>query len=211
MVGRASTGKSTLINWLLDRKEERKKKLGQKKTVFISETLTINSVPLLLISWNSPKLLDLNSTEMETVKDVDLIVYTLKMNDARFQPEDITIMRNLVEIFGADFYKKTVFVLTYANLVGFIDKHKLKMNKETMEIKKSEWRNMTIAKLEVVSDVKKESIAISIVTAGHSTQPILFDKHWPTEVLKAFLSQLEDIDHPAFIKICEQHFELLNA
>ena len=206
MVGRVSTGKSTLINLLLGRKKETKMRLGEKKP-FKSETLTINSVPLLLMSWSSPKLSDLNSTEMETVKDVDLIVYTLKMDDARFQPKDITMMCNLVEIFGADFYKKTVFVLTNANKVGSLDKYSRHiMNKEIMETKKSEWRRTTIVKLEEVCGVKLESILF--VPAGHSDIKMLFDKHWPTEVLRAFLSQLEDVNYPALVKICEKQFEL---
>ena len=207
MVGRISTGKSTLINLLLGRKKETKMRLGEKKPAFKSETLTINSVPLLLMSWSSPKLSDLNSTEMETVKDVDLIVYTLKMDDAHFQPKDITMMCNLVEIFGADFYKKAVFVLTNANKVGSLDKNSKRiMNKEIMETKKSEWRRMTIVKLEEVCGLKLESIPF--VPAGHSDMKILFGKHWPTEVLRAFLSQLEDVNYPALVKICEQQFEL---
>ena len=207
MVGRVSTGKSTLINLLLGRKKETKMKLGKKKTPFKSETLTINSVPLLLMFWSSPKLSDLNSTEMETVKDVDLIVYTLKMDDAHFQPKDITMMCNLVEIFGADFYKKTVFVLTNANKVGSLDKNnKHIINKEIMATKKSEWRRMTIAKLKSACGVKLESIPF--VPAGHSDMKMLFDKHWPTEVLRAFISQLEDAYYPALVKICEHQFEL---
>ena len=180
----------------------------EKKPAFKSETLTINSVPLLLMSWSSPKLSDLNSTEMETVKDVDLIVYTLKMDDATFQPKDITMMCNLVEIFGADFYKKAVFVLTNANKVGSLDKNnKHIINKEIMETKKNEWRRTTIVKLEEVCGVKLESIPF--VPAGHSDIKMLFDKHWPTEVLRAFLSQLEDVNYPALVKICEQQFEFL--
>ena len=208
MVGRIGTGKSTLINLLLGRKKETEMRLGEKKRPFKSETLTINSVPLLLMSWSSPKLSDLNSTEMETVKDVDLIVYTLKMDDARFQPKDITMMCNLVEIFGAGgFYKKAVFVLTNANRVGSLDKNsKHIMNKEIIETKKSEWRRKTIVKLEEVCGVKLESILF--VPAGHSDIKMLFDKHWPTEVLRAFLSQLEDVNYPALVKICEQQFEL---
>ena len=206
MVGRSATGKSRLINWFLGRKEKKKMKLGQKKPAFVSETLTIKSVPLLLMSWSSPKLSDLNSTEIQTVKDFDLIVYTLKLDDARFQLEDITMMCNLVEIFGADFYKKAVFVLTNANKVGSLDKNnKHIMNKEIMETKKNEWRRVTIAKLKRMCGVKLESIPF--VPAGHSDMKMLFGKHWPTEVLRAFLSQLEDVNYPAFVKICEQHLE----
>lgn len=208
VVGRSGTGKSTLINWLFGRKEEQKllKLFNEKKRTFVSENLTIEDVPLLLMFWNSPKPADVDSVEAEAVRDVDLIVYTLKMSEPRFQPEDVTIMRTLVDIFGTGFLNKAVFVLTFANQVGSVEMHELKRNKGVFESKMDSWKNLTIEKLETISGVKKLGSIPSIVAVGCSTEPMLFDKDWTTEVLKAFLSQLEDANHPALVKICKQHF-----
>lgn len=207
VVGRAGTGKSTLINGLFSVEEEQKKptSFNQNKPPFVAKKHVINKVPLSLMFWNSPKE---NSNEVEKVKDVDLIVYTLKMSDPRFQPEDKKIMRILVEIFGTGFFNKTVFALTFANKVGFVDTHgKHQRNKETIETKKSEWKNMIMATLKELSDAELGSIPV--VTVGHRSEPVLFDKLWLTEMLKAFLLQLKEGKHPALVKICEQHFNKL--
>ena len=196
VVGRSGTGKLTLMNWLLGREDEENsmKSFNEKKptdhlTVY-SNNVTVNNVPLSLVYWNSPNKEDLAS---ETIEGFDLIVYTLKMNDQRFKPKDTELLHLMGETFGASFFRRAVFVLTYANQVGSVENNKFETSREILADKVAMWRKAA----EQVA-----AVPVRVVPAGHFNKPKLFGKHWPTEVLKAFLSKLEDVDYPSFLKIC---------
>ena len=88
---------------------------------FNLENLNINGVPLTLMFWNSPKQQDADLSEIkQRITEVDLVMYAIRMDDARIQPRDRTILQTLSGLFGRTFWNKAMFVLTFANRVEFL-------------------------------------------------------------------------------------------
>jgi predicted GTPase len=74
--------------------------------------------------FDSPGLQDGTNKENEYVqdmgekcKDVDLILYTVKMTDERMHDDDVRAMRKLTIAFGEQFWSRAAIVLTFANQV----------------------------------------------------------------------------------------------
>ena len=77
-----------------------------------------------VIVWDSPGLQDGTENksdyiqDMSTrIKEVDLVIYCLKMDDTRLRDEDLKAMRILTEVFGKRLWENAVFALTFANKV----------------------------------------------------------------------------------------------
>lgn len=121
VTGKTGTGKSALINGLIgdDVAQE-----GDTLDPTTSEVQEIKQMVhgISLSIFDSPGLQDGTSREDEYLQDmqrkcekVDLVLYTIKMTDQRINVEDTDAMGKLTEAFGYDFWKKAMFVMTFAN------------------------------------------------------------------------------------------------
>lgn len=201
MVGRAGTGKSTLINGLIGRKEEPK---GHKDSLFI-ENLNINGVPLKLIFWNSPKQQDADSSDIK-VKEVDLIMYSIRMDDTRIRPQDSTIIRTLSRHFGRSFWNKAIFVLTFANRVEFLNKNQVpQRTKEYLNRKKMLWKNFIHESLSQEGLSDRDLRDLPIVPVGHYSELNMFqdEQEWTDLFVDSIFRRLRKESRPALWSICK--------
>ena len=123
VTGKTGTGKSALINGLIGYDVARE---GDTLDPTTSEVQEIKQMVhgISLSIFDSPGLQDGTSREDEYLQDmqqkcekVDLVLYTIKMTDQRINVEDTDAMAKLTDAFGYDFWKKAMFVTTFANEV----------------------------------------------------------------------------------------------
>lgn len=123
VTGKTGTGKSTLINSLFGYKVAVEgHNLTLETTEVKSHTQIANGIPLII--FDSPGLQDGLDEEEAYIEDMvskctqlDLIMYTIRMDNERIPDDDMKAMKTLTDAFGMEFWKRSMIVLTFANKV----------------------------------------------------------------------------------------------
>ena len=205
MVGRAGTGKSTLINGFIGRE---KKRPSEGESSFNVESLVINGVPLTLMFWNSPKQQDAASSEIEQrIQEVDLVMYTIRMDDTRIRPQDRATLQMLSELFAHTLWSKTIFLLTFANKVEFLDQNQVPQRTKGYLTKKSQmWVRFIHECLSQGGLTEAELRDIPIVSVGHFSELKMFkndEEDWTVLFMDSMFKRLGEDIWPSLLKICK--------
>ena len=123
LTGKTGVGKSKLVNSLVGRTVAPEGKTKDPCTMKVdSYQTTMEGIDVIV--WDSPGLQDGTKNEAEYIKDmstrikeVDLVIYCLRMDDSRLRDEDLESMRILTEVFGKKLWENAVFAFTFANKV----------------------------------------------------------------------------------------------
>ena len=217
ITGKSGTSKSVIINGLLGKYliEERRGVVSEPR----SESLEYyhfwaNGIHYNV--WSSPHLQDNDKrinipNYLQHLKracsNVDLIIYTLNMTETRFLPgnPDSIAMAKLTSALGEDCWKKTIFVMTFANVAASVnfcpvgDESK-EMKEEAFKNGLSMWKKVIEDTLKVEAGIKKE-LDIKVVPAGHYKNPILPDRdNWLADL---WISCCESMPEEAQEKLIE--------
>lgn len=208
VTGKSGTGKSTLIYGLLGLSEEEMKNKQTEVKDEASRLVTTNKfeangVPVTLLMWRSPEheQLSLDDYTMAQIESADFVLITMKMDDTRRRPGDTIVIRKLTRNFKDNFWEKTVFALTYANRVDFVDKSgMLKRTKKHLDKRKQQWTNGIHDILMEESVTKTVIDNIPIVPAGYYKEPKLYNEPWVDTLVSEILSRVTEEARPAVRK-----------
>ena len=231
ITGKTGTGKSALIKSLTGVSAVEGHTLNPETTeVKDFSSTTVGGVKLKV--WDSPGLQDGTDNERQYLAmirkrccDVDLIIYCIKMHDTRLLEncDDSKAMQKLYgpSCLGAEKWKNTIIVLTFANLVEKKAKYqpdqspvgKQKFYKEEYEL------TVTAIKGILTADVKlaKEMIqSIPIIPAGYHTRLTLPDLqtsdasrcYWLSDLWLKSLNVTKLDAQPAMIKLNESRMAI---
>ena len=150
--GKAGVGKSALINSLFGHEvcrvndpgmENGSLQAGTKKVT--ERKATLHSVGINV--FDSPGLQDGGGSDdeyleamYEKCKDVDLVLYCIKMTTDRFGNDEMKSLELFTKKFGPDFWKRCVLVMTRANAVHIPPT--LRTNKQKREYHRNRYNNM---------------------------------------------------------------------
>jgi hypothetical protein len=199
VTGKTGTGKSALINGLIgdDVAQE-----GDTLDPTTSEVQEIKQMVhgISLSIFDSPGLQDGTSREDEYLQDmqqkckkVDLVLYTIKMTDQRINVEDTDAMEKLTDAFGYDFWKKGMFVMTFANEVRSPEyPEDIRENRKYFDERLQLWKDYLPVFVEQRSNVPinigKE---VPIVPAGYyKTRDLPGRRFWFSQFWKAALDRM---------------------
>uniref|UniRef100_A0A1X7T8I3 AIG1-type G domain-containing protein n=1 Tax=Amphimedon queenslandica TaxID=400682 RepID=A0A1X7T8I3_AMPQE len=121
VVGITGTGKSALVNSILEEKKANESSKGKGCTKTIEKfSLRVGELNVTLI--DTVGFQDRNSKEQTAIQEmkndgqtVSLVLYCIKMGEHRFKNDDEVAMRKLHQAFGSEFFERVIFVLTFAN------------------------------------------------------------------------------------------------
>ena len=215
--GKSGTSKSVVINGLVGRQliPERKGvvcKPRSDKLEYYSCHLERNEVRV----WSSPHLQDedrrINIDEYceemkRSCSNVDLIIYCLNMTETRFLPgnPDIKAMIRLTNLFGESCWRKTVFVMTFANLAAASTFSAEEGDSDEMNV--IAFKNGLFAWQKVIRDALineaqvQQEVNIKVVPAGHYSRPSLPDREsWLADLFLECISTMPEDAQEAMIK-----------
>ena len=175
ITGKTGSGKTALINGLIDRKVgEEGEALTRGRTQHVEpKELSINDDVVAKI-WDTPGLQDGTDEEdwyLDEMKqycsDCNLFIYCVNMSQRRLDAAEIAAMGKLTETFGKDFWKKVLFVLTFANSVEHFcpPEHDVR---EYFERGVKDWHDMLARKLVDFGVEQEIAEKIVVVPTGYS-------------------------------------------
>ena len=217
--GNLATGKSALINGLVGQEVAPEgKSLDQETTEVVRYEVTIQGIQFHI--WDSPgieagtddELRNMQKIE-KTVPGVDLLLYCLRMDDARLRKQDIRTIDHFTLAFGEAVWNNAVFALTFANkVIPPTNMHDQLYRKQHFEERYENWTkelHEALAKAGVSSDVVD---AIPIAPAGYYCEPSLPDgrENWLSAFWFICLQTMKDRAQPAMLKVNLNRFKQLD-
>jgi signal recognition particle receptor subunit beta len=204
ITGKAGTGKSTLVSNLIGKNISKEGETLRPETSKVSYfQRLVNGVPMRV--FDSPELQDGTNKENECVhekcKDVDLILYTIKMTDERMHDDDVQAMRELTVAFGEKFWSKAVIVLTFANRVQVPTEPGTPDYEEEFQKKLQLWNDTLRYVLNTTLGVSNDIvIEVPIVPAGYyQVQHLPGHRSWFSEFWRTALYRMKEISEESFM------------
>ena len=179
-----------------------------------TRTLNINGVSVTVTVWDSPEY-EAGSKAMNYLNEltnenhmVDLVICTIKVDDTRIRPEDTDLIKKFSKTFSRNMWRRTIFVLTFANKITFLNEDQT-MHQRSDHIRKKlqEWENK-IRELLVEENVPNALLEeLRFIPAGHKSEPQLF-KNWMVFLSKYMIFKASDSKRPAVVKALKRHMNI---
>ena len=125
----------------------------------------------------------------------NVLIFTMKMTDSKFYDNDITTIKDISNAFGWKVWKKSIFVLTCANLVGEPDAKNERQNYSFYARRKLDFDDKITETLENLLAEPKVASNIPIIPVGLVRQPVIpseedKEKSWVDEFWKKVMNIL---------------------
>ena len=234
--GKLGTGKSTLINSLLN------KEVAQVGSGLGAVTLkvedfsgkvkvdTIKSVPELLITihdidvtlWDTPGLQDPQVTREAILHDitnnisgnVDLYVYCQQMTQIRAESGDFEAIADLTKALGVNFWKRSFFALTFANNVAL----PLSCTDQTLEQyfdrRVEDWRTVLHSAVFNAGVERTDVEKIPVIPTGYYNNPLPVHQpegRWFTQFWSTCLERMRFMSIPALLTVNQEEWTMHEA
>ena len=195
--GRAGVGKSTLVNGIIGKRVAEEGGLIEQDVTKKLTPYSRNVSGVDVTVWDSPGLQDGSDNQnqsryisemQEKCSSVDVALYCINMAKKRFPRSrsdnpDVLAMARITEAFGPDFWKNTIVVLTFANVVEAVNMSWRKLDASakaaTFQEELERWRG--IIQDVLINEIRvPQEIAMSVIVApaGHYDDHQLPDRDY---------------------------------
>ena len=186
-IGKHGSGKSSLATSVFDGAEI---PVDNTVTSATLRDVSVNDVMVKLWEFSQP-----TQEIAQLLGAMDLVIYTLKMDDTRLRPDDMEMIQRLSKLGAPDLWEKSVIALTFANRVSSLDdRSREQRNKDGLRKKYNQWKegiHKVLSEIELDDEVVHK---IPFIPAGHRTQPRLFGESWMSNFVKCLLVGMRESD-----------------
>ena len=212
ITGRTGAGKSTLVNSLIGRPVAKVGNKLQVETKNVTGYTMTAEEGVVIVVWDSPGLQDGSGNEEEYLAElkekcsnVDVVIYCIKLATARSElgegQDDLKAIKQLTNTFGPDFWKHSIFVMTFANALETMLKVKPDFERRFSD-KLKDWKERIHAAL-LRAGVPKETVdKVPVEPAGHPRKPNLPGRqYWLSKLWFVFAKCAKLQSKPAITKV----------
>ena len=217
--GKLATGKSALVNGLIGQEVAPEgTSLDQQTTEVVQYQVTIQGIQFNI--WDSPGIEANADDELqnmqkiaESVPKIDLLLYCIRMDDARLRKQDILTINHFTHAFGEEVWNNAVFALTFANSVlPARNQNDPLHRKQHFEERLQKWTKELHEALKNagVSEMIVETIPVA--PAGYYSEPSLPDgrENWLSAFWFICLQTMKDRAQPALLTVNSIRFKQLD-
>ena len=215
VTGTMGIGKSALVNGLIGEEVAAEgMSLDQETTEVVRYQVTIQGIQFNI--WDSPGIEANTEDELqnmvkiaESVPKIDLLLYCIRMDDARLRKPDKLTINHFTHAFGEEVWNNAVFALTFANLVLPARNQKDPLyRKRHFEEKLQKWTKELHEALKStgVSEMTVETIPVA--PAGYYYEPSLPDgrENWLSAFWFICVQTMKDRAQPALLTVTYNRF-----
>lgn len=219
ITGKTGVGKSTLVNALVGRKVAKEGSKLRPETMGVTEYQLMTDQGVEIIVWDSPGLQDGTDNEpaylaemKEKCSNVDIVICCIKLETkAKLGEEqaDFEAIRKLTETFGPDWWKYSVFVMTFGNQLESMlkTKHQGAVIEEKFNARIDSWEQRIHQALLSAGVPEKIVRQVPVTVAGHFKKPHLPGRqYWFSLLWRTILHHTNPKSQPALVKMNEQRF-----
>ena len=222
VTGRTGAGKSTLVNGLCGSPAVPAKPKTDQAHSLKPETMSIEkhsfttSEGYEIVVWDSPGLQDGTGNEAqylaemkEKCSNVDIVIYCITTAATRCElapgQKDYTAIQKLTSTFGVEWWKNSVFVLTFANTLESMQKAQTKdPNDREKKFNDSiaEWEDKIREAINTAGIPPEIADKIPIETAGYIKKPHLPGRqYWHSHLWFVFAKRMKKESQPVLVKL----------
>ena len=199
-MGRAGIGKQTLIDGLLGKDKETTdcgNTVATPPNATCDKYNTSGGVTVNVIKWRLPskkEMKDAVGLLGNVLETTDLVLFALRMDDARFRPTDEQMMQEMSHQLGDSAWTKVSFVLTFANLVRGLDQQQNVIETPEYRTERGEQLEKRARKILRSKSISESVIEeIPFLPAGlPAKQRLIGDKEpWTSHLVKCVANRVE--------------------
>lgn len=201
VVGRATTGKHELMQSLLGERTECVSTEQHASTTVCD--FNVRETCFKVTIWTLPDIAvgEYWSPMRDKLGTLDLVMYTLRMDDFQLRPEDASHLHTLSKVFGDTFWRKGMLALTFANKVTYLDgKLQVRRGRVFLDNHRKHLKGKIHDVLVPAGISEKVFKGIPFVPTGDRSEPLLFDEDtepWVNCLTKCAIVKMNGIDSRA--------------
>ena len=218
ITGKTGVGKSTLVNGLVGRNVAKEGRNLRASTRGVTGYQLTTALGLEIIVWDTPGLQDRTGNEAaylaemkEKCSDVDIVICCIKLETRTKLGEeqaDFTAISKLTETFGPEWWRYSLFVMTFGNMLeSMLKTTQPTVVEEEFNADIETWKQRIHQALSSAGVPENIVSQVPVEVAGHFKKPHLPGReYWFSTLWLTIADRIKPKSQPAFVKINENRF-----
>ena len=191
VTGRSSSGKHYLVRGLLGKASQHSSYSNIPQSKIFKRGICFR-----VSFWSLPELNDAEywNAVKKMLRNLDLVVYAVRLDDIQLGPEDVYNLRRLTREFGERLWEKAMVALTFANRVTYLNERQVVIRSKAFSKSRANRFRTRISNILTEEGRVTRAVVnnLPVVPAGHLKEARLFEgeEPWASQILRCAIIRL---------------------